>query len=34
MEERKRKTIERQAKVPSLNRQLVFLKDKLIMFHL
>lgn len=34
MEERKRKTIERQARVPSLNRQIVFLKDKLIMFHL
>lgn len=34
MEERKRKTFERQARVLSLNRQIVFLKDKLIMFHL
>lgn len=34
MEERKRNTIERQARDLSLNRQIVFLQDKLIMFHL
>lgn len=34
MEERKRKTIERQARVTSSNRQVVFVKDKRIIFPL
>lgn len=34
MEERKRKTFERQARVMSSNRQIVVVKDKLIIFPL
>lgn len=34
MEERKRKTSERQARVMSSNRQIVVVKDKLIIFPL